>query len=394
MRALLGLAALALAAAASTIEQAEAANVGWAQPVVSWATKADTWRTRAESLELEIRVVPVLEGLQFRLFRPCSLYFPAGQTAAVYCFSGDVPAPEAWISSTDGQGIARLRYPGPGLYHLQVLPWASANLRLRAEFSRWDDEVFTPERALVLASNLSLTVGMNVARPIRLEFVDPQGKAVASDRISSVLLRSSFGAVVTLEKEGPHWIPAERALRRDAGLVSVPIVYAVQRVDMDGSNVVNRGQLRLTAGSATDSWRLPLLLYSARFEGRDAFFGSRIGTGIWLEYPDGRQELFPFGASGEASISGLARGTYRARVAGAFGIALPTTVVLSRDQLVRPVVLSYLDLGVTGIGGLSGLLGLLFLGRPYLLPRAGRAARLRPSGSPRSDGLDESGGRP
>ncbi|MGH2605898.1 MAG: hypothetical protein ACRDG5_04845, partial [Anaerolineales bacterium] len=261
-------------------------------------------------------------------------------------------------------------------YYLQVNAWESPDGGERAEFSRWDDEVFTAERAVILTAGVQLVAGLNIHRQVRLEFLDLAGESVPADRVSAVIVRSSIGSVDSLEGEGPHWILAERSLRRDTGLESVPVVYAVQRVEVDGSNVVNRGQLRLVAEARQDTWTLPLLLYSARFEPRDALFGGPVGGSIVLELPDGRKHEVATGPDDTAEVSDLARGTYRAWVTDGPGIGLPTIIVLSRDQLVRPMVMTYLDLSVVGIGGISAVLGLLFAGRPYLLPGArGRPAR-------------------
>ena len=332
--------------------------------------------------ELEVRTVPALPGIEFKLFRPCSLYLPAGLSAAEYCFSGEIVAPEFWTFTSDGTGVARLQGPEPGLYYLQVSSWQSPEGDERAEFGRWDDEVFTPERSIVLTSGLRLVVGMDLHRQVRLEFRGRGGEAVPADRVSGVIIRSSFGTVDTLEGEGPHWILAERSLRRDTGLESVPVVYAVQRVEVDGSNVVNRGQLRLVAGDQEDSWTLPILLYSARFEPRDALFGGPVGGKIVLEFPDGQRHAVATGTDRTADVPDLARGTYRAWVTEGPGIGLPTIIILSRDQLVRPMVMTYLDLSVIGVGGVGALLGLLFAGRPHLLPRArGRSAKRPASGA-------------
>ncbi|HET7010206.1 MAG TPA: hypothetical protein VFI11_05475 [Anaerolineales bacterium] len=316
---------------------------------------------------IEVRSVPALPGLEFRLFRPCSLYIPPGRSAADYCFSGEVPEPESWTFTANDQGIARLEGPAPGLYHLQVRGWEASSAKEKAEFGRWEDDVFTPERPVVLTSGLQLVVGMNILRQIHLEFRGPAEDPISAGRVSSVVVRSSFGSFLTLEGEGPHWVLAERSLRRDAGLESVLVVYAVQRVVVDGGNVVNRGQLRLVAEPGTEAWTLPLLLYSARIEPRDALFGGPVAGNVVLEYPDGRREELPAGNTGTVEVPDLARGNYRVWVEGGLGIVLPTIMVLSRDQIVRPPVITYLDLGVLLGGGLGLILGLLFAGRPYLL---------------------------
>src|SRR6185436_21116611 len=113
---------------------------------------------------------------------------------------------------------------------------------------------------------------------------------------------------------------------------------------------------------------------------RDALFGFPMGSGIHLEYPDGRSRDFSFGAANDLQLSDMARGLYRAQVLGVQGqgIAFLTPVALSRDQDVPLMVLSNLDLGLGGFLLTALALGLLFGGRPHLLqPLLARWPRIR-----------------
>ena len=91
-----------------------------------------------------------------------------------------------------------------------------------------------------------------------------------------------------------------------------------------------------------------------------------IGKGIELTYPDGHMEEFFFDAeNAEVVITGLARGSYSARIIGAGGSAPPTPVHLSRDQNIELLMLSYLDIAL--IIGIPFIIALAFflIGRPY-----------------------------
>ena len=94
-----------------------------------------------------------------------------------------------------------------------------------------------------------------------------------------------------------------------------------------------------------------------------------IGKGIALTFPDGHTEEFLFSdmENAEVLVTGLARGSYSARIIGAGGSAPPTPVHLSRDQNVELLMLSYLDIGL--IVGIPLLIALVFffIGRPYWL---------------------------
>ena len=80
--------------------------------------------------------------------------------------------------------------------------------------------------------------------------------------------------------------------------------------------------------------QLRLLLFSARFEVRDALLGFPIGSAVLLEYPDGRVVRQALDADGELTLKSLPRGDYRVRV-DALGISSSRPISLSGDQDVR-----------------------------------------------------------
>lgn len=318
--------------------------------------------------ELTVETVPPLPGVDMTVYAPCDPDLPPGTARLVYC--PDLPPiyEGTWHFSTDEQGRGSVTLPRNGLYYLRVEDPPPAQADLRAAFSRWQDEVFTNLREVEMQGDQRLVAGLDLTRPVRFQYVGPGGERVDSQRVQVVELRSSVGSVNHLPGAGRHWLPAEHILNRDSGLESVPIVYALQRMEIDGSNVVNRGQQRFTAEPGMLTWRMDTLLYSAEILGRDALFGFPLGRGVELEYPDGTKRHFPYEGPDGVKLEGLARGTYRMKITGSPGVAFTSIMALSRDQHVRPVVLSLLDFVVLGAGGALLSLGLLFLGRPHLIP--------------------------
>jgi transposase-like protein len=164
----------------------------------------------------------------------------------------------------------------------------------------------------------------------------------------------------------PHWLQSSRVSRGTDGLEETKILYSVVSVVVDGANVVSEAQQRFYV-QPNDVWPIKLMLYSARFTARDALFHFPIGSGIRLDYPDGRSQEFLFDSNDELEIRSLARGLYHVTVTGAKGIAPPTPLALSRDQDMQLLVLSNVDLSVMFAVAASLALGLLFFGRPHLL---------------------------
>lgn len=290
--------------------------------------------------ELEIYTVPPLPGARFSLDH------------------------ELFIA--DVEGIARVEVAHVGSYQLEALPFEDSSNNLRAEFSRWNDEMFIPTREVKIPQQTSFEAGYILSYRASLRFNDQDGNQVNPMRISSVSIKSSFGGTFELEEETPHWYQDNRVVRRRFGLEVTRLLYSVLSVNVDGANVVNRAQQRFFV-NPNDVWRIEILLYSTSFTAQDALFRFRIGSGINLVHPDGRREYVAFGSEDEITVHSLARGLYSVSVAGAAGYAPDIPVALSRDQDVNLLVISYLDIMVATLLGLIIILGLLFFGRPHLI---------------------------
>ena len=215
------------------------------------------------------------------------------------------------------------------------------------------------------------TIGISIYTRTRMRFLDPAGERVPTRRITSARLASDNGAQVRFKGRVTPMLQASRVLLTAAGVRSRPIEYAIERVEIEGANVVHSRQRRFFP-LRTARVRVPLLLYSARFVATDALFGGRGGRAVLLRYPSGRIARIPL-RDGIARAGGLPRGQYRVQ-ADAPGYSFERPLWLSRDQVVDLRIVSYLDFAVV-FGGLAMVaLGLLLAGRPLLRRRLRRVA--------------------
>lgn len=267
------------------------------------------------------------------------------------------------VVRTGEDGVARISVAQRGTYRLEALPWHTKTHR--ATFARWQNGVFESTRTVEVPNVTAAEAGFDVEQLVEPRFADLDGVPVAAKRVSAITLRSSYGAIARLPAR-PAWLQVNQIVRRPGGLEAKEIRYTLERVMVDGSNVVNRGQQRFSA-SYGHSWNIELLLYHARFRAVDAVFGFPLGTGVALEYPDGEKTQLEFNPANEVEVGSLARGLYAVQVLGASGLAPQTPVALSRDQKVELKVLSRLDMVVFLVAGVTLALSLLLIGRPQLI---------------------------
>ena len=64
-------------------------------------------------------------------------------------------------------------------------------------------------------------------------------------------VRTSTGELVTFNDNQPRWITATQIARRRLGLEATNVLYSVESVMIDGTNVVNRYQQRYLAQANT-----------------------------------------------------------------------------------------------------------------------------------------------
>ena len=293
------------------------------------------------------------------------------------------------IYTTNEDGIIDFRVTEPGMHTLELLTTSDESLlpHTRLEFARWNDNVFEPVRELYLPRSRPLEAGFLLNYRVNQVFIGPNDQIVDPSRISLMTLRA-VGRIYTFEEAGPHWLPANRLVRRiGEHLESKAIPYYFQSIEIDGSNVINRSQQRFYI-HPNDVLPIRVLVYTAHFSSRDAMFDTPIGTGVRLDFPNGHSEHYPFDSQATISIDGLARGSYTARVTGAGGSAPPIPIHISRDQDVELLVISYLDMAVmAGVPALFAL-SLLIIGRPHLFSpvlrpfRSLRGLRVRKTKAP------------
>jgi hypothetical protein len=219
---------------------------------------------------------------------------------------------------------------------------------VRARFDRWY------AGRSVAAVNLEYRVGFR--------FVDLSGHRVDPRAVTSLTLAGSNGRRRVFRGSKPRWLTGNRVIPESGGRKSTAVSYAAQRALVGGSSVVHKGQQRFFPAESR-RLQLRLLLFSARFEVRDALLGFPIGSAVLLEYPNGRVLREALGAAGELTLKSLPRGDYRVSV-DALGISSSRPIALSGDQDVRLQVISWLDIAIVLLGLLSIAMALLYIRRP------------------------------
>lgn len=304
---------------------------------------------------LQIHTVPALPGVRFQLTELSR----SGQPGQVHAFE------------SDAQGVAAVAVDSQGAYTLTAATDPDqAALGRRAEFARWSDDYFGPDRLLYITSSLQLTAGFDVDYRVGHSFRDLSEQPVDAGRVSSVTLTNSLGEETTLPDDQPAWLHGSRIVRRSNGLEASKTLYSIKRVMMDGSNVVNQYEQRFYP-EQDSAIPITLSLYSIHISTRDALFGFPVGSAVQLRYPDGHTERVPFGPDHDVSVSSLARGEYKLKIEGN-GLSSSPHVALSRDQDVEVRVISYVDIAVAGTFGFIFVVGLLAVGR-WRLPLWKRA---------------------
>jgi zinc-ribbon domain len=296
-------------------------------------------------------------------------------TAAVFTVQTVPPLPNIPLLKVDGQaplstgadGTIRILISKVGRYELEIAP-PPADADRRVTFSRWGDGSRESLRTIRLPGTTTLGVGLEVSYRVGFSFLDSTGATVDPTRIESLRIANSRGDLVQPLPSGSEWFIANQIARGADGLTSVPIEYRIQEVGMRGTSVVDRGRLHFQPDGETRTWVVPLLLYSLTLTGRDALFGTALGSSVQLTYPDGASERVTLDEHASATISALPRGNYRASIEKPPGIPLSTPIVLSRDQDVRVLVISYADLAAAAGLGLFLMFALLWVGRRGQLP--------------------------
>ncbi len=306
------------------------------------------------------QLAPAFDAVLFQIM-PATVHVQTVPAIAGITFQMDN---RQFISGPDGSATINIDHAGK--YRLQVLLDQYNDPSQQVEFGRWSVESYQPFREVEVPDNDIIQVGLNVYHRVSLKFVDLDGFQVDPARISSISIRSVQGDVFTLQPDDTPWLPASRTARRQSGLEQTDLLYSINNVTIDGSNVVNSAQQRFYARSDS-TWTITLLLYSLQVTARDGLFASPVGRSVDVVFPNGQIKNYAIDNSGSLQIHTLARGIYHINLIGVKGLGTTTPVALSRNQVVKLNIVTHLDIAVIGFVSIVFASGLVLYGRPRIL---------------------------
>ena len=277
------------------------------------------------------------------------------------------------------QGVVRVEVSTARKHRVAIVDRKISQRDRELSFVRWyhgnHEQDYLPElTGIAIKRNIRLKAAFRATYALRYSFVDQAKSPVDAERVTRVEFRGDHGQTVTGDGHGTLRLLGIRPVVTGGTLLAKEVRYRVQRVNVDGSNVV-----QVNAQTFVPSHKakvvIPLLLRSVHFSTRDFLFGHPIGHAVELMYPNGDVANIALDRDGKANVDGLARGHYAVKVDAA-GLSFQRPFVLSRNQYVDLPVLSRLDLGVVGGAVLVLVVG-LFLLRVRNRAAWGRAAASR-----------------
>jgi hypothetical protein len=281
----------------------------------------------------------------------------------------------------DRQGVIRLKVASGKKHKISVIDKKIAERDRTLEFVRWyygnhDEDHLDALSGLTVKRNLRIKAGYRATYKLQYSFVDKARNPVDRTRVSRVEFRGDHGQTVSGNGSGTLTVVGIRPVVAGGTIIAKMVSYTVQRVDVDGSNVVQVNVQRFEPSRKT-TVLIPLQLHTLHLSTRDFLFGNPVGQAVWLKYPDGHRFRVLLDADGKATIERLARGSYTVQV-DAPGLAFERSLVLSRTQYVDLQHVSRPDIAVAA-GAVVAFLLVLYLvrvrGRPVIL----RSARFGPS---------------
>jgi len=286
------------------------------------------------------------------------------------------------LHRSDAQGVVRIWLaPGSRPHKITVVDSkvSKQNQNQTLRFVRWyygnhEQDYRSQLTGVKIRRNLRVKAAFRATVTLHYSFVDQAKAPVNRARVSRVEFRGDHGQTVTGNGSGTLTVVGIRPVVSGGTLLAKQVRYSVQRVDVDGSNVVqvNSQQFVPIHRSAVV---VPLLLRTAHFSTRDFLFNNPVGRSVQLTYPDGHTATVPLDADGKATVEGLARGSYTVRV-DASGLSFQRPFVLSRNQYVELPILTLIDLGVIA-GAMLAVVVALYLLRARSRAALTRAARVR-----------------
>jgi hypothetical protein len=276
------------------------------------------------------------------------------------------------------QGVVRLKVKSLDKHKISVIDKKiSPNEGRNLDFVRWyhgtqDRSHLDELSGLSVKRHLQIKAAYRATHKLHYSFVDKARNEVDSSRVSRVEFRSDHGLTVAGNGSGQVTVVGIRPISSGGTVIAKKVSYTVQRVDVDGSNVVQVNSQRFEP-TRKPTVVIPLQLHTLHFSTRDFLFGGPVGQSVWLKYPDGHRYKVPLDANGKATVENLARGAYTVQV-DAPGLSFERPLVLSRTQYLDLQHVSRLDIAVAA-GVVAAFMLMLYLvrvrGRPAILRSAG-----------------------
>jgi hypothetical protein len=252
--------------------------------------------------------------------------------------------------TTDAAGVAVINAPYQRTGHTLKLvrpKWTSDHGRVETKFTVWRSPV--PEQKhsptlthLILRRNHAIQLGFRVSYRVNFSFVTTGNQSVSASRVSGVALRADGGYISSVTGGQTIRLLGVQPVQEAGTLVAHTVNYTLQSVMVDGSNVVNVGQQRVSP-RRQQSAKFVLELRQLTITAHDRLFGMHVGRAVVVTYPDGRHVNYQFNRDRQVVLTNLARGHYQIHIGGG-GVLTSQAVVLSRNQIVNMPIFTWPDI--------------------------------------------------
>ena len=262
---------------------------------------------------------------------------------------------------TDAHGFVAIPTTSGG-HHIHIIRPSTHPVGTTVRFSRWLDGIALSERRIALSPGANVEqAGFVVSHPIAVRLADSRGQPVALGSVTRLTIDSSLGKRFTFSPaQPPQSLAANRIVRTPTGLEPLAIRYSIRDVIIDGANVVYGGSQNFFVHKSR-TWKVEILLFPLQVKVQDALFGFSIGSAVRLTLPNGSSRLVRLGPGHSVTLARLPRATYQLVAEGpGFGLASPST--LSKPQVARILLLSWVDIVAVLAFAVLFLVGLPILG--------------------------------
>ncbi len=199
-------------------------------------------------------------------------------------------------------------------------------------------------------------------------FVRPNGSPVHLAGFGGMQLHTTAGATIALPQVAPVWLPGVKVASTGGHLGVNDVEYKISSVKLHGNNAVHVDQQAFVPAHQRNV-TVQVLLFTVTLKTQDAFFGLALGSAVDLKFTDGTNQHATI-RHGSVTFVDLPRGNYALKVQ-APGLSSDKSISVSRDQIVKLQVVSWLDVAIMLIVVLIIAAALIFIGRSR---RRGRSA--------------------